>query len=167
MIINYPPLSMKVDPYVVNNPGETKNAYTITEADKAESKLNFTDKYSIDDLKSSLKGYDFTSVTTDELVEVGAIFFEKGLIDSGVFGFFISGNMASDENGHQAARNVKYNAIAMFNQMFEERLAISGSYSNPGFHEITKDLLRTNHTIAALSFFAGSDQNDLSVSIKA
>lgn len=167
MIINYPALSMRVDPYVVNNPRETTNAYTITEADKAESTLNFTSKFSIDDLRSSLKGYDFTSITTDELVEVGAIFYENGLIESGVFGFFISGNMAFDETGHQAARDVKYNAIAMFNQMFEERLAISGSYSNPGFHEITNDLLRTNHTIAALSFFAGSDQKDLSISIKA
>jgi hypothetical protein len=158
---------MKADAYVVKNPHETKNAYTKIDAGEAAEALNLTSGSSIDDLKNSLKGYDFTSISTNDLAELGSLLYRNGLIDEYMTDFFISGSMATDETGHQTEKDVKFNVIAMFNQKLEERLVIGRSESASGFHEITRGLLRANHAIGALSYFSGSNQNDLSVSIKA
>jgi hypothetical protein len=95
------------------------------------------------------------------------LLYRNGLIDEYMTDFFISGNMAFDERGHQTERDVKFNVIAMFNQKLEERLVIGRSEYASGFHEITRGLLRANHAIGALSYFSGSNQHDLSVRIKA
>lgn len=160
-------LSMKADAYVVKNPHETKNAYTKTDVRTATDALSLTGDFSIAELKSSLKEYDFTSVSTNELANIGSLLYHNGLIGKDMVHFFISGNMAFDERGHQTEKDVKFNAIAMFNQMLDHRQTLGGSESAVGFHEITRGLLRVNHAIGALSYFAGSDQNDLSVSIDA
>ncbi|MNI03762.1 hypothetical protein D3C73_566690 [compost metagenome] len=166
MNIYYPALSMKSDAYVVKNPLEITNSYTKTNADDAVDALRLNGELSLDELKDSLRGYDFTSVSTYELAKVGSLLRENGLIDNYVSIIFTSGSMATDENGHQAGADVKFNAIAMLNQMLEERLA-HGTSEAAGFHEFTKGLIRANHVLGALSYFSSSVQSDLSVSIQA
>ncbi|MCP2019848.1 hypothetical protein [Pseudomonas laurylsulfatiphila] len=166
MHINYPALSMKSDAYFIKNPLEVTNSYTKTNADDAVDVLKLNDKLSLQALKDSLKGYDFTSVSTYELAMVGSLLRESGLIDKYVSIIFTSGSMATDENGHQAGAHVKFNAIAMLNQMLEDRLS-HGTTEAAGFHEFTKGLIRANHVLGALSYFANSVQSDLSVSIQA
>jgi len=166
MNINYQALSMKSDAYFIKNPLEVTNSYTKANADDAVDVLKLNDKLSLEELKDSLKGYDFTSVSTYELAMVGSLLRENGLIDNYVSIIFTSGSMATDENGHQAGADVKFNAIAMLNQMLEDRLA-HGTTEGAGFHEFTKGLIRANHVLGALSYFASSVQSDLSVSIQA
>ena len=166
MNIYLPALSMKADPYFVKNPLETTNSYTKTNVDDAVDTLKLGGKLSIDELRNSLKGYDFTSVSTYELSQAGSLLFENGLIGYDEAHFFTSGSMAIDDAGHQTGKDIKFNAIAMFNQMLDERLA-HGRTEAAGFHQITRGLTRANHVLAALSYFAGSGQNDLSISIKA
>jgi len=166
MNVYLPALSMKADAYVVKNPLETTNSYTKTNADDAVDALKLAGELSIDELKDSLKGYDFTSVSTYELAMAGSLLYKNGLIGDDVANFFTSGSMAVDENGHAAGTDVKFNAIAMFNQMLEERLA-HGKTEATGFHEITRGLTRANHVLGALSFFANSGQSSLSVNVQA
>jgi len=166
MNIYLPTLSMKADAFVVKNPLETKNNYTKTNVEDAIYTLNLANKLSLEELKGALKGYDFTSVSTNELSKIGSLLFENGLIDDVAAGFFTLGNMAFDETGHQTERDVKFNAIAMFNQMFEERLVL-GKSESAGFKELTRGLVRANHVVGALSYFANSTQTDLALDIKA
>lgn len=166
MNVNYPALSMKADAYFIKNPLEVTNSYTKTTAEDASDVLALNGKLSLDELKNSLKGYDFTSVSTYELAKVGSLLRENGLIDNYVSIIFTSGSMATDDNGHQAGADVKFNAIAMLNQMLEERLE-HGATEAAGFHEFTKGLIRANHVLGALSYFASSVQSDLSISIQA
>ena len=133
--------------------------------------MSLTGDSSIAALKELLRGYDFTSISTNELAEVGSILKGRGLVDVYVMDYFISGNQATDERGHQTAKDVKFNAVAMFNQKLGERLGSSlegyDRSTREGFNEITRGLVRVNHLIAALSYFVNSDQRDLSVSIQA
>lgn len=166
MNVNYPALSMKADAYYIKNPLEMTNSFTKKNADDAGDVLVLNDKLSLETLKESLKGYDFTSVSTYELAMAGSLLYEHGLLSDDVAHFFTSGRRAYDETGRPTGTDVKFNAIAMFNQMLEGRLADNSTQAE-GYHRITKGLIKANHVLAALSFFANSAQSDLSVSIQA
>ncbi|PYY72000.1 hypothetical protein CRX42_03200 [Pseudomonas jessenii] len=167
MNVNFPALSMKADAYVVKNPLETTNSYTKKNAEDAVVVLKLFDESSLGELKDSLRGYDFTSVSTNELTKIGQTLYHDGLIDIYMYDFLSLGNMAFDEFGHKAETDVKFNAIAMFNPRLEERQAIGRSESASMFHEITRALVRVNHVLGALSFFANTTQNHLAVNIEA
>ncbi|WP_448111463.1 hypothetical protein [Pseudomonas lini] len=165
--INTPALSMKAAAYVIKNPHETENAFTKENIIEATAALKFDGGFSVCELRSALKGYDFTSVSTNELAKIGSMLYHNGLIGEHMVDFFISGNMATDESGHQTEKNVKFNAVAMFKEMLEARQILGKSESAKGFHDITKGLLRVNHAIGALTYFANSSQGDLSINVKA
>ena len=167
MNINFPALSMKADAYVVKNPHETTNSYTKKNADDAVESLKLINESSLGSLKNLLRGYDFTSVSTNELTKIGQALYHDDLIDIHMYDFLSLGNMAFDERGHKAETDVKFNAIAMFNQLLEERQAIGRSESASSFHEITSALVRVNHALGALSFFANTTQNHLAVNVEA
>jgi hypothetical protein len=167
MNVNLPALSMKADAYVVKNPLETTNSYTKKNADDAVDALKLLGESSLGELKDLLRGYNFTSVSTSELTKIGQSLYHDGLIDIHMYDFLSLGNMAFDELGHKAETDVRFNAIAMFNQLLEERQAIGRSESASSFHEITSALVRVNHVLGALSFFANTTQNHLAVNIEA
>jgi hypothetical protein len=155
---------MKSDGFVIKNPFETVNGFTKTTADDAIHALNLTSELSIENLKSSLREYDFSSVSGHELAMAGSLLYESGLIGDEVAHFFTSGRRAYDETGHPTGTDVKFNAIAMFNEMLVDRLANSEGEAK-GFHEITRGLIRANRVLGALSYFANSAQSELSVSV--
>jgi len=160
-------LSMKTEAYVITNPLEITNNYTKKNVDDAVQALDVTNKFSMDELKKLLQEYDFTSVSTNELTKVGYVLYKNDMIDIHMYDFLSLGNMAFDERGHKAEVDVRFNAVAMFNQLLEERKVIGKTEFATSFHEITRALGRVNHVLGALSFFANSDTNDLSISVKA
>ncbi|MFW0759393.1 hypothetical protein ACN1C3_32550 [Pseudomonas sp. H11T01] len=169
--ITSPIMSKQADAYVIKNPKETQNAHTITNTDEAARILNVSGEASINELKNFLKGYDLTSISTNELAKIGSKLQESGLIDRGVAAQFVSGNMACDSNGQQTDKDVKFNAIAMFNQMLTENQdyarANPASAAQDSFKYVTQALLGANKVTNALSYFAHSSQNNLSVSERA
>lgn len=171
VIIRTPALSMQADAYVIKNPQETKNAHTITNAKDAADILHLTSETLIYELKNLIKGCDFTSISTNELARIGSKLCEIDLIDRDVACQFISGDMACDKYGRQTGKDVKYNAIAMFNQMLGDNEAYASNEPMYAHHEsfrvVAQALLGANQVINALSYFAHSNRNDLSVSIHA
>ncbi|CAI8760014.1 Exopolyphosphatase [Pseudomonas sp. IT-P253] len=171
VLIRMPVLSMQADAYVIKNPRETKNAHTITHGEKAAEVLGLTSESLIGELKDLIKGCDFTSISTNELARIGSRLGELDLIDDHVACAFISGNMTTDKYGRQTEKDVKYNAIAMFNQMLGDNKAYARTWpmyaQQESFKIITRALLGANQAINALSFFANSAGSDLSVSIQA
>ncbi|WP_085715537.1 hypothetical protein [Pseudomonas sp. B28(2017)] len=168
--IRTPALSMQADAYVIKNPFETRNSHTITNAADAAGVLNLTNSSEIDALKELIRGCDFTSISTNQLARIGSKLSELDLIDEHVACAFISGHMAFDKNGHSTERDVKYNAIAMFNQMLGDNKAYAREWPmyahQESFKIVTKKLLGANQVINALSYFANSSRNDLSISIQ-
>jgi len=162
--IQLPTLSMRSEGFVIQNPSETINGFTKKTADDAVRALDLTNELSIEDLKHSLRRYDFSSVSSHELAMAGSLLYESGLIGDEVANFFTSGRMAYDEAGRPTGTDVKFNAIAMFNEMLVDRLENSEGEAR-GFHEITRSLIRANHVLGALSYFANSAQSELSVSV--
>lgn len=171
VIIRSPVLSKQADAYFIKNPHETKNAHTIIDAKDAAGVLKLTSDTLIGELKELIKGYDFTSISTNELAKIGSKLYEIDLIDRHVAGQFISGNMAFDKYGCQTEKDVKYNAIAMFNQMLGDTKAYASTWPmyahQESFKVVMRALLGANQVINALSYFAHSTSNDLSVSIQA
>lgn len=169
VIIRAAVLSKQADAYVINNPHETKNAHTISSANDAASVLKLTGEASLTELKNLIRGCDFTSISTNELARIGSKLSELGLIDDHVSSHFISGNMAYDKYGHQTEKDVKYNAIAMFNQKLEDNKAYATSWpmyaQQESFKEVARALLGANQVINALFYFAHSDSSALSISI--
>jgi hypothetical protein len=167
--IRTPVLSMQADAYVIKNPYETKNAHTITNATDAADVLSLKSESAIGALKDMIRGCDFTSISTNELARIGSRLCELELIDEHVACAFISGSMAFDKNGLSTGRDVKYNAIAMFNQMLGDNKAYAREWPmyahQDSFKTVTRMLLGANQAINALSYFASSDRNDLSLSI--
>lgn len=165
--INTSALSMKAAAYVIKNPHETENAFTKGNITDAAGALKFDGRFSVDELRNALKGYDFTSVSTNELAKIGSMLYHNGLIGEHAVHYFIGGNMAFDEAGYQTEKDVKFNAVAMFKEMLEARQILGKSETAKGFHDITRGLLHANHAIGALAYFANSSQGDLSISVKA
>lgn len=169
--IRMPVLSMQADAYLIRNPKETENAYTITDAQEAAGVFSLRDKALIDELKNLIRGYNFTSISTNELAKIGSKLSELDLIDMHVACIFISGNMATDKFGHQTEKDVRYNAIAMFNQMLDDNKAYARTWPiyahQEAFKGVTMALLGANQAINALSYFSNSSRDDLSVSIQA
>lgn len=168
--IRTPVLSMQADAYVIKNPYETKNAHTITNVTDAADVLSLKSESAIGALKEMIRGFDFTSISTNELARIGSKLSELELIDEDVACAFVSGSMAFDKNGRSTGRDVKYNAIAMFNQMLGDNKAYARAWPmyahQESFKVVTRMLLGANQAINALSYFANSNKNDLSVSIQ-
>ena len=80
---------------------------------------------------------------------------------------FISGLGAFDANGQQAETDVKYNAIALFNEKLEDYLSFVESHPNvkrsQGIPEYIQGMVAANHAINALTFFVNSSKNELSI----
>lgn len=167
MNIKMPALPMTADAYVIKNPYETKNAFTKTDIDSAAEPLRLVDAVSVDEFKKSLRGYDFTFISTNELKVIAAMLQERELADVYVMDFLMLGNMAFDSGGRQAQMDVKFNAVAMFSQMLDERMVCRKHWvdkaTRKSFDEITRGLVRVNHLIGALSYLVSSDQRDLSI----
>ena len=164
-------VSKQAAAYVINNPRETKNAFTVKSTDEAANILKISDSKAIADLKDSLKGYDLTSISTRDLATIGSKLYESGLIDESVASRFTSGTMAFDKDGQQTDKDTKFNAIAMFNQMLGDITKLGhaepASMAQQGFKNSISSLVAANHVVNALAYFVNSAQSDLSVKERA
>jgi len=159
--------SMASPAYVIRNPEQVVNKFTITEEEQAADTLELWHQEKISELKAFLKGYDMTSISTDELKEVGSRLFESGAINSRAFRMFIEGSGASDSKGRQTDTHVKFNAIALFNERLEDE--IDFFEKNPriargdGAADYLQGMVRANHVINALAYFVNSSRNEISI----
>ncbi|BDB19910.1 hypothetical protein BLL37_16520 [Pseudomonas azotoformans] len=159
------------NPFQIKHPEQVVNKFTITDASKASDTLKLGNQQSIDDLKAFLKDYDMTSITTNELKVVGRRLYESGVIDGQGFRMFITGLGAFDENGQPAETDVKYNAIALFDEVLEDYLSfVEGRpdvQRSQGIPEYIQGMFAANHAINALAFFVNSSRSDLSIEERA
>ena len=155
------------NPFQIQHPEQVTNKFTITEESKAAETLKLGKQQSIDELKVFLKDYDMTSITTNELKKVGSRLYNSGVIDGEALHMFIAGLGAFDANGQQAETDVKYNAIALFNEKLEDYLSFVESHPNvkrsQGIPEHIQGMVAANHEINALTFFVNSSKNELSI----
>ncbi|WP_248732518.1 hypothetical protein [Pseudomonas sp. MWU13-2517] len=152
--------------YLIKNPREIKNSFTPTDASKAADILKIGAEKEITELKSFLKDYNMTSISTNELKKVGRQLYSSGAIDVMAFGMFISGNGEFDAKGNQANTHVKFNVIALFNQKLEEYakfLEDFPGHATPDNLTWKKAMIAANHAIGALTYFVNSTNNKLSV----
>lgn len=163
-------LSKQTDARVVRNPTMVTNAFTVNEESKAAETLKLKSTEKTADLKAFLKTYDMTSISTHELKIVGRKLYENDLIDGNTFSMFISGDGAFDERGHQTKQDVKFNAIALFNEKYEDQLKYFSTdrYSKPDdVAYILGGMKSANQAINALAYFVTSANNTLSVDERA
>ncbi len=173
MAINSTAAQSKASPgYIIQNPKKVITDFTVTEESKAAEALNIKKDEQIADLKKFLKGYDMTNISLNDLKKVGSKLYDNKLIDVEALTVFIAGRRVFDHDGKQAEKDVKFNAIALFDQRFEEQTAALDGYSEktkqePGFAAWRKGMIVANQAINALAYFINSSQNDLSVDEKA
>ncbi|KRP54626.1 hypothetical protein [Pseudomonas poae] len=157
--------------YVIKNPQMTTNAFTVTDASEAAQALKLQDEERISALKDFLKGYDMTSISTDEFKKVGRRLYDEGMISRRAFGLFIAGDGASDVNGYQTKTDVKFNAIALFNEKMQDEIDYRKSEPLRSYREGAMDYLQgmvnANQAINALAYFVNSSSSTLSVNEKA
>lgn len=163
-------LSKASPAFVIKNPNQIENAYTITSDSEAADTLSLTGDDQIGQLKEFLKSYDMTSISTDELRKVGSRLYNSGLIDVEAFGMFIGGNLANDETGRPTDTHVKFNAIALFNERLEgydEFLSDNPRLANQGNLKWRQGMVAANQAINAMLYFANSSHNARSIDEKA
>ena len=159
--------------YVVKNPHQVTNSFTIRDQDKAAATLKLSGKDQINQLKDFLKNYDMTSVSTNDLIKIGSMLYQNGLINEQVDAEFISGNTATDANGQQTDKDVKFNAIAMFNEMLADTKGVAAANpefameSQKGYQVALHSLIGANQAINALAYFSHSPHSNLSVNEQA
>ncbi|MBC3197085.1 hypothetical protein [Pseudomonas poae] len=160
-------LSKQSDGFLIKNPTKTTNVYTFTEEAKAADELKLSQQDQVAELKAFLKDYDMTSISTDELKVVGRRLYESGIIDVSAFGVFTYGNGEFGADGHQANTDVKFNALALFDEQLEDYLGFVKSNPSvgrsPGIPEYIQGLFDANRAINALAYFVNSSRDDLSV----
>ncbi|MCF5724286.1 hypothetical protein [Pseudomonas syringae] len=173
MTINSTAAQSKASPgYIIQNPKKVITDFTVTEESKAAKALNIKNDEQIADLKKFLKGFDMTNISLNDLKKVGSKLYDNKLIDVEAFSVFLAGRRVFDHNGKQAEKDVKFNAIALFDQRLEEQTASLGSYSDttkqePGFVAWRQGMIVANQAINALAYFAYSSRQDLSIDEKA
>ena len=154
------------NPFVIKNPEQVTNAFTITEELTAVDTLNLDDKNKVTELKNYLKNYDMTSISSDELRDVGRALFESEMIDVYAFRMFIGGNLHSDANGVRTETHVKFNAIALFNERLEEYseyLESNPADKNEHTLKWRQGMIAANHAMGALTYFINSSSRNLSL----
>lgn len=62
------------------------------------------------------KGFDMTAISSDDLRKVARRLFDNEMIDIHAFVIFAEGNLASGADGLPTETDVKFNAIALFNE---------------------------------------------------
>jgi len=165
--------SKQANAYVIKNPNQATNSFTVTDKGKAAATLKLSGEDNINQLKNVLKDYDMTSISTNDLAKVGILLYQNGLIDQSVVSQFISGNMAFDANGQQTDKDVKFNAIAMFNEMLSDTKEVAkanpqfGISGQDGYKAALQSLVGANQVINALAYFAKSTHSNISVSEQA
>jgi len=153
--------------YIIKNPEQMVNKFTITEAEQAADTLELWHHEKISELKTFLKDYDMTSISTSELRIVGRRLFESDVINSRALLMFSEGIKALDDKGRQTNHDAKFNAIALFNERLEEQ--IDFFEKNPriarsdGAADYLQGMVRTNHVINALAYFVKSSKSELSI----
>lgn len=163
----------KQDPgYKIREPQKVLTDFTVKNDVQAAEALNLINNDQIADLKDFLKKYDMTYITNMELKEVGSKLFDAKLISEQAFSVFIQGTRAVDENGHQADLNVKFNAIALFDQRLEEQTAWLPTYSEktkqePLFAPWREGMIIANRAINALAYFANSSRKNFTIDERA
>lgn len=139
---------------------------SVVSEGQAEKLLGKVSQSQLQQAKDAVRGVDMTSVSTEQLAEIGAMLFQSGVVSDEVAGVFISGNMEFDANGKQKNRDVKFNAL----DFFEKSLRATQSYVSIG-GESTKHaadvLSRANNVLNALAYFANSADSSLSVDTRA
>lgn len=164
-------LSKQTDAVVIKNPEKVTNAFTITEESNAVDELRMWQQDELADLKAFLKKYDMTSISTDELKQVGRRLFDSKIIDENAFGMFTMGDGAFDVDGRQTNTHVKFNAIALFDEKLDDYLNFVKS--NPdvgrsqGIPEYIQGMVDANRALNALAYFVNSSKGDLSVEERA
>lgn len=152
--------------YVIKNPEQITNAFSITEESVAAGKLNIDETKKIADLKEFLKDFDMTAISSDDLRKVARRLFDNEMIDIHAFAIFAEGNLASGADGRPTDTDVKFNAIALFNERLEDYTEFLEN--NPA--DVKEDTLRwrrgmidANHAIGALTYFVSSSRSDLKI----
>lgn len=154
--------------YQIKEPKKVVTDFTVKDDSQAAKALQLKDDAQIAELKSFLKKYDMTKITNTQLKEVGAKLFDSKLISEQAFSVFIDGTRATDKNGFQADLDVKFNAIALFDQRLTEQTSWLPEYtqkqkSEPLFWPWRQGMIDANRAINALAYFANSPRNDLSI----
>lgn len=164
LVLNDAPLTKATQAYVIKNPKQVTNAFTVNDEYMAAEVLKIRDQEKVAELKSFVKDFDMTSINTQELKKVGRALYKNNIIDVHTYRMFIEGNLAYDENGKQTATHVKFNAISLFN----ERLQDYNDFLKKFPENATKDnlewrrgMIAANHAVSALSYFSNSARNDL------
>lgn len=155
----------------IEKPYEVRNQFTVKEEWEASGILEKAGVVVERELKEMIKKLDMTAISTKELALLGAKLSEAGLINSDATSLFIEGNRDCDINGQPIRRDVKFNAVALFNQRYEGQLEFNKKQPAWADHielkSILDDIKLSNHLLAALSYFADSSKGSLSFNIRA
>ncbi|TFY87377.1 hypothetical protein DYL59_18650 [Pseudomonas kairouanensis] len=170
LVLNEAPLTKATQAYVIKNPNQVTNGFTINDDYMAAETLKLRDQEQIAELKNYVKNFDMTSINTQDLKKIGRALYENDIINIHAYRMFIEGNLAFDEKGKQTATHVEFNAIALFS----ERLQDYNDFLKKHPENATKEnlewrqgMIAANHAVGALSYFANSVRSDLSIHEKA
>jgi len=152
---------------VVRHPEEVENEFSVHGADQAKEILKQEGLKDVEALKSLVRGMDMTNISTRELAMIGQKLHQMMLTEEFSVNIFFAGNRDTDENGLQRNIDVKFNAIALFNQKYQGHLELSDQRphyrESDSFQEVGRGIKSANHLLALLSWFAHSSNNDLAI----
>lgn len=169
LVLNEAPLTKANQAYVVKNPSQVTNAFTVNDEYMAAELLKIRNPEKIAELKEFVKDFDMTSISTQDLKKVGRALYKNDLIDVQTYRMFIEGNLAFDENGKQTATHVKFNAIALFNERLQDYNDFLRKFPENATkynQEWRQGMISANHAVSALSYFSTSARSDLSINEK-
>lgn len=152
----------------IKNTFEVENEFSVHDSQLVQEVLKQEGLKEIAALKSLVKDMDMTAISTRELASIGALLSQLGLTETFAASLFFSGNRDCDENGMARNLDIKFNAIALFNQRYQGHLEFSDSHpryeKNPGFQEWGQGLKSANHLLGVLAWFSRSPGNVLAIS---
>ena len=152
--------------YLIKTPNEVENAYTVKSEAQAQKVFKSATLGEIEEFKAFLKDLNMTSISTRQLTTIGSKLKAAGMINESVAAIFAAGNRDLDASGEQRNIDLKYNAVALFNQLASDPAELARTL--PGQHARNaqpniKAAVIANHVLNALAYFAHSPGQDLEV----
>lgn len=115
-------------------------------------------------LKEQLSSVELTSISQEELANVGGLLFQRGLINESVLGALVLANADFDASGNQQNTDKKFDALEYFDHQLTEsskQLALGDLAYASG----NDQLRQVNQVLGVLNFFTHSDARKLGLDL--
>lgn len=160
----------------INSKTYVTAANPVANIKDAKEALGNLDDSKLNEIKNTVKGYDFTNITQADLALVARTLYNNNLISEDSAFRLTRGNLEFDESGQQIS-NKPFNALEVFSKQLKAQQDYAAGEGKNGYskesggygaaNKMVRDQAQATQVVFALSYFSNSNSSKIEVNEKA